>query len=188
VVRGCKKEAVTLTSLTYVDNDEFATTQEVYSLSKAPLDGAAVISYGDVLFKKYILQQLMDADADFAIPVDADWRDSRNRGRLADYAVCSEPNSKKSIMSKVTLKDIVSDPEKPGIEGEWMGFLKVSAKGAKILKDFLAQQDAAQLKKMKMPDLIKGLIKAGNEVQVFYTTGHWLDVDSVNDVVSGSAF
>jgi phosphoenolpyruvate phosphomutase len=91
-------------------------------------------------------------------------------------------------MSKVTLKDIVSDPEKPGIEGEWMGFLKVSAKGAKVLKEFLALQDPAQLMKMKMPDLMKGLIKAGHEVQVFYTTGHWLDVDSVNDVVSGSAF
>jgi len=192
VVRGYKKEAVNVSSVTYVDNDEYASTQEVASLvkAKAAIDGNVVISYGDVLFRKYIVQQLMDIDADFAVAVDADWRDSRNRNRLADYAVCSEPNSKKSLMSRVTLKDIVSDPESPSIEGEWMGFLKVSDKGAKVLKDHLEKlaKEPAMLSKMKMPDLIRGLVKAGQEVRVIYTTGHWLDVDSVSDVVQGSSF
>lgn len=190
VVRGYKKETVTLTSLAYVDNDEFASTQEVYSLSKASaaLEGSCVISYGDVLFKKYILQELMDVEADFVVAVDADWRDSRNRHRLADYAICSEPNSKKAIWSKIALKDIVSDPETPAIDGEWMGFLKLSEKGAKVLREHLAAQPADLLRKMKMPDLMKQLVKAGHEVRVIYTTGHWLDVDSVNDVVSGSSF
>ena len=189
VVRGYKKEAVNLPSLTFVDNDEYATSQEVVSLTKAigALEGRAIISYGDVLFKKYIVQQLMDSDADFAVAVDADWKASRNRGRLADYAVCSEPNSK-TLESRAVLKDVVSDPESAGIEGEWMGFLKVSDTGAKVLREHLASLGDDVAKKLKMPDVLKGLVKAGHEVQVVYTTGHWLDVDSVNDVIQASSF
>ncbi|MDB4993989.1 MAG: Phosphoenolpyruvate phosphomutase [Myxococcaceae bacterium] len=190
VVTGYKKEVVNLPSLTYVANDEYATTNEVVSLSKAAaaLGGPAIISYGDVLFKKYILQQLMDTDADFAVAVDADWKDSKNRGRLADYAICSVPNTKKSLLSKVTLKDIVSDGELKDITGEWMGFLKLSAKGAGILKEQLSKLEPATARSLKMPDLIKAMMKLGHEIEVIYTTGHWLDIDSVEDVVQGSAF
>ncbi len=190
VVRGYKKETVDLPSLSYVDNDEFASTQEVVSLMKAAaaVEGPTVISYGDVLFRKYILLQLMDTDADFAIAVDADWRDSRNKNRLADYAVCSQPNSKKTLLGKVTLKDVVSDPESPNIEGEWMGFLRVSAEGAKILRAMLVALDAEAARRMRMTDVLKAIVKAGHEVRVIYTTGHWLDVDSVSDVVQGGSF
>ena len=190
VVRGYKKETVDLPSLSYVDNDEFASTQEVVSLMKAAaaVEGPTVISYGDVLFRKYILLQLMDTDADFAIAVDADWRDSRNKNRLADYAVCSQPNSKKTLLAKVTLKDVVSDPESPNIEGEWMGFLRVSAEGAKILRAMLVALDAEAARRMRMTDVLKAIVKSGHEVRVIYTTGHWLDVDSVSDVVQGGSF
>ena len=41
---------------------------------------------------------------------------------------------------------------------------------------------------MKMPELIKGLLARGQKVRVIYTTGHWLDVDSVDDVLMGSSF
>ena len=191
VVRGYKKDAVSLASVAFVDNDEYATSQEVVSLTKAvgagALEGRAIISYGDVLFKKYIVQQLMDSDADFAVAVDADWKASRNRGRLADYAVCSEPNAK-TLQSRALLKDVVSDPESANIDGEWMGFLKVSDVGARILREHLASLDPIAAKKLKMPDVLKGLIKEGHEVRVVYTTGHWLDVDSVNDLVQASSF
>jgi phosphoenolpyruvate phosphomutase len=41
---------------------------------------------------------------------------------------------------------------------------------------------------MKLPDLLQLLIADGAKVRVIYTTGHWLDVDSVEDVVVGAAF
>lgn len=190
VVRGYKKETVDLPSISYVDNDDYATSQEVVSLMKAEaaIEGATVVSYGDVLFKKYIVQELIDTDADFAVAVDADWHASRNKNRLADYAVCSTPSSKKTLLGKVTLRDVVSDPESPGIEGEWMGFLKVSATGAKTLRALLASLGVDAARRMRMPDVLASLVKAGNEVRVVYTTGHWLDVDSVTDVVEGGGF
>jgi phosphoenolpyruvate phosphomutase len=192
VVRGYKKEKVTLTSINYVDNDDYATTQEVASLAKArtALEGDTLISYGDVLFKKYIAQELIDIDTDFAVMVDANWRESRNRRRLADYVICSEPSSKKSFLSTVTLTGFATDAEQDGITGEWMGMLKCSAKGAAVLKALLDDLSATpeKIQRMKMPDLLKLIIAAGHSIRVVYTTGHWLDVDVVEDVALGGSF
>ena len=193
VVRGYKKEAVTLTSLSYVDNDAFDTTQEVVSLAKAKraLEGQTIVSYGDVLFKKYIVQELVETTEDFVICVDANWRESRNKGRAADFVVCSEPNSKRAFLSKVLLKDFVTDGERSDVTGEWMGFLKVSDRGAQVLRGLLEraeQEDRPRFDAMKMPDLLRLVLRGGHEVRVLYTTGHWLDVDAVDDVILGASF
>src|SRR5690606_1280495 len=49
-VRGYKKEAVNLTGVAYVDNDDYAKTQEVASLARAlhSATSAMCVSYGDV--------------------------------------------------------------------------------------------------------------------------------------------
>ena len=64
VVRGYKKEAVNLPNLTYIDNDEFPETGELDSLLKALQSRTGhfqttIISYGDVLFNKYIPQSYL---------------------------------------------------------------------------------------------------------------------------------
>ncbi|MBL8611463.1 MAG: hypothetical protein JNL38_29230, partial [Myxococcales bacterium] len=122
------------------------------------------------------------------VAVDAKWEDSNNRGRLADYAICSEPNSKRALFSDVTLVDIVNDPDSKGISGEWIGFVKVSAAGAKVLREMINTLDERALATLKMPDLLRQVTKAGHKVHVVYSTGDWLDVDSVADVIKGSAF
>jgi len=193
VVRGYKKEAFGITSLTYVDNDAYETTQEVVSLARAKdaLSGQTIVSYGDVLFKKYIVQELAETTDDFVICVDANWRESRNKGRSADFVVCSQESGKRAFYEKVVLKDFVTDGERADVTGEWMGFLKVSDSGAKVLKGLLEKlekDDKARFDTMKLPDLLRNVIKEGHEVRVLYTTGHWLDVDSVEDVLVGANF
>ena len=193
VVRGYKKEKVNLSSITYVDNDEFASTQEGFSLFKAlkQLEGSCIVSYGDVLFKKYVLGVLMEMEGDFSVVVDANWKESRNKGRAADYVVCSEANSKQAFGRRIHLLDVVSGSDNPSIHGEWMGFLKVSENGARILSQLLknlSEEEPETLKTISMTGILKRLIQKGHEVQVAYTTGHWLDVDSVDDVVSVSSF
>jgi phosphoenolpyruvate phosphomutase len=116
---------------------------------------------------------------------------SRNKGRVADFVTCSQPNSKRAFLEKVTLKDFVGDGERADVTGEWMGFLKVSDKGAAVLKaalEKLEKEDKTRFDSMKMPDLLRQLVKDGAEIRVLYTTGHWLDVDSVEDVVLGASF
>jgi len=192
-VRGYEKETVNLTGVKYVDNDDYADTQEVYSLIQAreQFQNGCIISYGDVLFKKCILSQLLDAEDDFVVMADVNWEESRNRERVADFISCSEPNSKRSFHRRVTLKELISDFDNDQIDAEWMGFLKVSKKGAEILGrklDELCKTDVESAKTMKMPDLMRDLIQSGQDIRVIYTTGHWLDIDSVDDVLVGSTF
>ena len=194
VVRGYMKHAVDVPGLDYVDNDRHESTGELVSL-KCALDYLEdpgtdmVVSYGDVLFNKYILSLLEEPREDFVVTVDADWVNSRNAGREADWAVCSHPNSRDTFSTNVSLKRLGDDIHEANIHGEWMGFLKVSAKGFTIIKAALDELlSNPEQQQFKMPDLINVLIKDGNIVRVIYTTGHWLDIDTEDDLVAAGNF
>lgn len=190
VVRGYKKESVNLPAVKYVDNDAYETTGELASLAKAvdAIDGDVLISYGDVLFKKAIAQELTETDDDIVVMVDSHYQDSRNRGRVADFVTCSEPSSKRAFYNTVTLKKF--SPAEAEIHGEWMGIVKLSPRGAKVVADRLRAlaSEPERLKGLKIPDLLDQLVAAGQTVRVIYTSGHWLDVDSVDDVLVGAQF
>ncbi|MBX3219580.1 MAG: phosphoenolpyruvate mutase [Labilithrix sp.] len=193
VVRGFAKEAVNLPGATYVDNDAFATTGEVASLAtaKASLEGSAcLVSYGDVVFKKHVLDELLDAEGDFVVAVDSlpAQEAADAKPRRADWAVCSEPHSRKTLLGNVTLKDMATAPDTPGITGEWTGILKTSAAGSKVLAETIAKLPSTELAKLSMPDLLRRLVKDGKTVRVVYSRGGWLDVNTLGDVVKGGAF
>jgi len=40
----------------------------------------------------------------------------------------------------------------------------------------------------KLHHLLNNIAEKGGDVRVVYTTGHWLDVDSVEDVVAAGSF
>jgi len=196
VVRGYRKEAITLTNIDYVDNDDYSKTGEIYSLHLAleaakETDSDLVISYGDILFKRYILDALLESSDDFVIAVDAAWRDSANRNRAADYVTCSTPNVRSAFYWNVELEQMAVDLAEGDIHGEWMGILKVSESASERLRDLV--QEIVDLpdgtgRVAKMPLLFNELITRGETVRVIYTTGHWLDVDTLEDVVASSAF
>ena len=194
VVRGYRKEAVDLPHLAYVDNDEYAETGELHSLWKGltsrSWDGEGVIvSYGDVLFRKYIVENLRDAGADIAIAVDTRWQDSVNRGRDVDYVECSLPYSRTHYNRAVTLKRMSGDLPQSSIHGEWMGLAYISAKALPAVRATLHEMhEEPRNRKAKVPALLNRLAADGLEVRVAYTSGNWLDVDSLEDVVNAAGF
>jgi phosphoenolpyruvate phosphomutase len=194
VVRGYRKEAVNLPNLTYLDNDEFAETGELDSLSKAlsARKGQAkdlIISYGDVLFNKYIPQALCQEKEDFVIFVDSDWQNQSSYARLGGFAECSLPNSKKSFNAKVYLKQLGDMVPKQQTHGVWMGFLKVSPAGSALLHTILAKMMADPThRKAGIPQLLQALLNRQHPIRVLYTVGHWLDINSLDDVVQAGEF
>ena len=178
VVRGYRKDAVQLPELTYVDNDDYATTGELYSLhlaleETADQDEALVVSYGDVLFRKYILEALTETEDDFAIAADANWLESVNRHRSADYVRCSMPNSRHAFYSQVTLEEIRDDIAPDEIHGEWMGLLKVSKEGLPRLREIVGEIcSGPEGRSATVPTLLRELMRRGEKVRVLYSTGH----------------
>jgi len=194
VVRGYKKEAVTLPNLTYFDNDEFAETGELYSLNKAlrarkSSANDLIISYGDVLFNKYIPQALCQEKEDFVVFVDSDWQNQSSYNRLGGFAECSLPNSKKAYNAKIYLKQLGDKVPRERTHGVWMGFLKVSPTGVDQLQTILATMmaDSAN-RKAGIPHLLQELLKRDHPIRVLYTVGHWLDINSLDDVVQAGNF
>ncbi len=194
VVRGYRKEAVNLPNLTYLDNDEFSETGELDSLNKAlsARKGQAkdlIISYGDVLFNKYIPQALCQEKEDFVIFVDSDWQNQSSYARLGGFAECSLPNSKKAFNAKVYLKQLGELVPKEHTHGVWMGFLKVSPAGSALLQTILATMTADPAnRKAGIPHLLQTLLNRQQPIRVLYTVGHWLDINSLDDVVQAGEF
>ncbi|MDR4495007.1 MAG: phosphoenolpyruvate mutase [Nitrospirales bacterium] len=194
VVRGYKKGAVNLPNLHYVDNDEFADTGELYSLRKAlqakrshPQD--TIISYGDVLFNTYIPQALLQAKDDFVIFVDSDWKEKTSYNRLGGFAECTAPNSRKAFNTQIHLTQLGTAIAPDKIHGVWMGFFKVSAPGLAPLQEILADllKNPAH-RKAGMASLFQEMLKRRYSIRVLYTVGHWLDINSLDDVVQAGSF
>ncbi len=194
VVRGYRPQAVDVTGVDYVDNPEYEHTGEIMSLGVAleslphePFD--LYVSYGDVLFNRYILDLLTDVQAPFTIVVDADWHASAGRERPRDYVACSEPHTRESFHSKVALVDASVDLQQEVIDGEWMGFLKVSAQAMPEFRTLVARmQRDPEARSEQFVRLLREIIASGHTIRVVYTVGHWLDVDGVEDLAAANAF
>ncbi len=200
VVRGYAKDAISADTvpsdgLVLLDNDAYASTGEVASLLRAEgrLRGETVIVYGDVLFRRYILDALMGVDADIAIAVDA-LRQRAQAGRGAHSAHPRDLVRADKPFSTGYLDDAPATLQEIGgvaparSTGEWIGLMRLSPRGAELVRAELdamrADGSAAQA---DMPALLARL-SARHPVAVHYITGHWLDVDTVTDLADARNF
>jgi len=186
IVRGFKKEVFNFTNINYFDNDNYDSTGELYSLYKAKdkIEGTCIISYGDILYRKFVLTSLLEEPGDIVIVVDANL-ERRCCGNFGDFVTCSKPYSKQYSEEPVLLRTIsfqkLIDPTL--FNGEWIGLLKTNSNGSEILKNELqkmAKKDDFYTK--KIPDLFNNLISQNINIYVVYIDGHWLDVDNINDL------
>ena len=190
VVRGYKKEAIDLKQVELIDNDAFDTTGEVASLACAVerLAGTCVVAYGDTLFRRYILDNLLAMDGDIVLAVDALWRDNRGRtsNRFRDLVAATRQFTGSYLdEDPVTLLEMGNDVAPDRIAGEWIGLAKLSSDGAKLVREELdAMKKGGKLAKAGMPDMLNRLVKRGAAPRILYVTGHWLDVDDAFDLAN----
>ncbi len=194
VVRGYKKDMVNLPGLRCVDNDEFSNTGELLSLYKGLASVTTgekdwIIGYGDVLYKKYILQMLLEANHDLVMVVDSKWSGRPHQVR-PDYVMNSLPNSQQTFYTDVYFKQIASKMPVENRCGIWTGLLKVSRIMQPVLWDtlkMLLNQDEMTIAG-RMPALLNELAVLGYPIHVVYITGDWLDVDEIQDVITAGNF
>ncbi|MBV9549264.1 MAG: phosphoenolpyruvate mutase [Alphaproteobacteria bacterium] len=188
VVRGYGKETVKLVGVQTVDNDRHAETGELYSLNcaAAAIEGPTVIAYGDILFRKYILDNLLECGADIALAVDV----SPLKGEARrDLVIADRPYTGDILDdSPVLLKQAGTDINPGEAHGEWMGLAAFSARGAGWLRDEIARARAeGVLESCDLPRLFTRLA-ARHPVQILYFTGHWMDVDTLVDLAAARTF
>ena len=194
VVRGYKKDAVDLPNITTVDNEHYATTGEAVSLACALewIEGECVIAYGDILFRRYILDNLLEAEGDIVVGVCALWRERTEQtpDRLRDLVQSSRPFRPAYLDDEpVTLTRVTNELAVDDADGEWVGLAKLSARGAMRVRAAIEEMRAEGcLDTASLPDLFTRLARADDPPRVIYVTGHWLDVDDAFDLAVARDF
>jgi phosphoenolpyruvate phosphomutase len=187
VVRGFGKEAVTGTNISTINNDQYMNTKELYSLylAKDQITKNTVISFGDIIFKEYILNELLNEISDITIIVDADWN---LEGKNIDYVNTDIPYSKKVFSTTTSFISMSNNMKEKDICGEFIGLWKISGKGSEHVHASLEK-----LRKLKgfnnftIIDLFNDLVKR-TEISVKFIKGSWLDIDTIVDLQKSGAF
>jgi phosphoenolpyruvate phosphomutase len=191
VVRGFAKEEVNAPDVWFVDNDRHADSGELQTLACAAeaLDGEVIISYGDILFRRYILSVLLDSREDLSMVVDAAVQEREQIVGCHDYVRASRPYTLRYSEEEVYLEEMSPGLPRDQANGEWMGLIKASPKGVKAIKAALAELGKRDdFRQLQLHDLFNHLVRGGHPIRVVYITGHWLDVDNLEDLSQAQAF
>jgi phosphoenolpyruvate phosphomutase len=188
VVRGFAKEKVIENNIKTIDNDDFANTTELHSfcLAKDKIQENTFIIYGDLVFKNYILNDLLNDGNDITIIVDADKEESG--GDYHEYVKTDVPYSKKNFFQPIRLKKISSNLKKEERCGEFIGIFKVNKRGAEIINKTLGKMSRARnFRKLRMKDLFSEIVKT-NPIFVKFIKGSWLDINTIVDLQKAGEF
>ncbi len=184
VVAGYKSQSINLAGIKKCVNKDFKKTDELYSLACAEKDFGddMLIVYGDLLFRGYILRDLLESPGDLVVVVDSAL-DNPNLTGAPDLAYCSRQDDRSPFMQDVMLKGLGEKSSKQKPSGYWIGMMRVRTRGrkwiAKALKELRKRDDFDTL---TIPDLLNYLLEKDKPINVHYIDGHWLDVNSLDDI------
>jgi phosphoenolpyruvate phosphomutase len=185
VVGGYRADAIDTAGIKLVVNEHYAETGELSSLACAveSLDSDAVISYGDLLFRSYVLRDLMESKADFSVVVDSLMTGSSNR-TVRDFAYCSRGDDRGLFGTPVLLERVTSAADAGRApHGRWIGLLNVSRAGlAKLKATMKVLGSENRFEALDMPALLNALIAGGSKIEVIYVHGHWRGVNDLDDL------
>jgi len=178
IVKGFKADTINYNGICYYVNKDYKNTNMVESLMQArkEFDDDIVVSYADILFNKDILQNLLKYKDDFVVTVDTDWQEywKLRFGELnfdleslcLDYDDC--------ITKLGEIKPSIED-----IDGRYVGLLKFSKNGLKILKDIYNSD--TKWKKAFMTDILQEVINRGYKVKAHIISKGWIEFDTSDD-------
>ena len=170
-------------------NEKFADTNMVESLMCAGkiLKKGCVISYGDIVYSKAMLEAILGEDSDIAVAVDDNWLDywkARFDNPLLDAETL-----------KMSLNDeLIEIGGKPvalaSIESQYIGLIKVNAIGGnKIIETYKSCKknglmNGKPIHNAYMTDLLQQMIDEGVKIKALRTTDLWLEIDTTDDLES----
>ena len=185
VVGGYRADAIDTAGIKLLVNEHFADSGELASLACAldALDSEAVIAYGDLLFRSYVLRDLVECKADFSVVIDS--LPAENNHTVRDFAFCSRGDDRGLFGTPVLLQQVTSTDAAANqrAHGRWIGMLNVSRAGLLKLKATLAVLRAQpDFDSLDMPALLNALVAGGAAIEVLYVHGHWCGVNDLDDL------
>ncbi|MBM3458128.1 MAG: phosphoenolpyruvate mutase [Armatimonadetes bacterium] len=202
VVRGYKKDAFSLTTPRYYDNDEYEETGELHSLfcAEPELRGRVVILYSDVLFDQGILEKLLKAEGDVNLVVDRAWYDQERNGLVPqrpyeDLVVTAQtPSGGYRYLpgnGPSRILQVGHDLPRAECDGEFIGMVMLSPEGCRQARDAYAAArqadpdapygEAPRFRRAQLTDFIQDLVNRGTEVHGVDIYKGWTEIDTFED-------
>ncbi len=178
----------------FIDNPDWQNNNILLSLACAleELHGPVYLTYSDIIFTPQVTRALADADGDICLVIDRAFKDiyvGRTEHPLEEGEVSDlDADGKVKRVGKKALP-----PEEAF--GEFIGLVKLSAAGARWMRDGLVElaqryagredepyQRAARYRNAYLTDLLQELIDAGKPVTPIAIDGQWREIDTGQDL------
>lgn len=193
IVTGYKskvlKEYLKEQNLTFIYNKDYNKNNMVASLFCAEefMNDDLIISYSDIIYKKEVIESLINSKNDISVVVDKQWKKlwlQRMENPLDDAETLKIKDNK-----------IIELGKKPKnykeIEGQYIGLIKISKN---IIQKVLAfynnlpkdkYYDNKDFDNMYMTSFIQLIIDNLHEVNPIFINGGWLEIDCIEDLDTG---
>ena len=192
VVTGYQREKHVLKDIEYVFNPRYSETEQLASMmvARTKIFDDVLVIFGDIVFDSQILQQILASNDDIAIAIDLNWEKSYderpdNPKSLADKVMINQEKILR-ISANVTPLDMKNQQI-----GEFLGVIKLSGKGSKIMIKKYEElesshkgkfHDADSLEKAKLVDILQELIDSKIDIHSISITGKWCEIDTPKDL------
>ena len=192
VVTGYQREKHTLKDIEYIFNPRYTETEQLASMmvARTKIFDDVLVIFGDIIFDKQILQQILASTDDIAIAIDLDWEKSYDERPDNSKLLADKVLVKQKKVLQVSAKEDLLDMKNNEI-GEFLGIIKLSTNGSKIIikkyedlkKSHVGKfHDADSLDKAKLVDILQELIDSEIEISSVAITGRWCEIDTPKDL------
>ena len=192
VVTGHLNQMINFENITYFQNPNFKTTNMVETLfcAKEKLTNSVIVSYGDIIFEKNVLQKLIDSDDGLSVVIDKNWKkywETRFDNPLND-AESLKIDTDDNITSIGQKTQKIDE-----IEGQYIGLMKFQNAGLEKIKKFYEKTGSqstnnsnplnplVSFQQSFMTDFLQGLINDGCKLKAVEIENGWLELDTIND-------
>ena len=172
VITGYKADSVNISNVKIYQNTEYDKTNMVTTLfcAENELVGEVIVSYGDIIFEREIVEKLLKSKEDFSIIIDKNWKEywkARFNDPIND-AESLKLDSKENILDIGKKVSTLNE-----IEGQYIGLMKFSELGVEKIKKLYNDMKHGEnplnpgvsFKKSYMTDFLQCLINEGNKLK-----------------------
>ncbi len=186
LVAGYKSEAIDTSGIEMKINKDYATTGELASLTQvvSEFHEDMIITYGDLLFRSYILRDLLENEGEIIAVIDSTV-ENENYSGSPDYAYCSQKEDRAIFKQDAYLNHVSEEKNTSSGDptGRWIGMLRVRGQGRQWIEDAIDElKSHKNFKHMSLADLLNQIIKMKHPVKVNYINGHWVDINALADI------
>lgn len=180
------EDLVATTGIRTVFNEEYNSTNMVFSLSKTvsnlqrSTDNETLILYGDIAYSDTHLEVLIkvSSDAPMSVLGNLDWFELWSQ-RLDDPLTDAETFQ---FDNDFKLLDIGKVPKTiKQVQAQYMGMIKVDTSFLiSLLTDYTEVATTNKVRNMYMTDLVQQVVDT-NHVHVSLVSGSWIEIDTIDD-------